>query len=582
MESENFVSGPIVHSLKGRLAFKAVRAFDGWQYSQERPGDTLGRQNKFSARGSLDWRPFSNLLVRARAEGWYDHSDPQAPQAVGLIPGNPFVGVLGDSPQIRNYPFIPQNGADPRMADWPLTDGFPGRLHDDFLMESIKAIWNITDTMDLTGIVSHLKMQTNGSPQLQGFDVTETDIVTTADIDTNALEARLSDKWWNGIFDWMVGVNLSHDNAHEVDLADTTNAGALFAVAHIPGFTNGNPITNYVNLNGDPDIRQQAVFLNTDTKIVDDLALNLGVRGTQNNEHFYSCAFEPKDTTGLGLSNLFTALSVIAAAEYTAETGKLGDPTIIKKGECFPLGVNGNDAPFISNLNESNLSGRAALSWKPDPDSLLYASASRGFKAGGFPVLNPARKAQLVPVVQEQLMAYETGTKLSFFDRRLHTDLTGFYYQYKNKQLLTKTEDQIFGPLPILENAPRSHVYGVELDAQAEPIQGLTLQMAGSYIKTMIDEFTGTNSEGKTENFAGKSFNFAPNWQLSSSFDYTQPISQDLEAGFGGDFYYTSQTNGAIDQNPLLFMGGYRTVGAPSASRLHRQEMDHDPVPDAI
>jgi iron complex outermembrane recepter protein len=568
LESENFASGPILSTLKGRFAFKTVQGFEGWQISQTRPDDTLGEQDKWSGRVTLDWDPLENLVFQVRVEGWRDHSDPQAPQIVGIIPGNPFIGELGLAPEIAAYPLIPQKGADPRIADWPETGPFPGTLQDQFLMQSVKMIWDVTETGTLTAIASHLRMDSDGSPQLQGFHITETDLVTTANIDTFAAELRYSDKLWDDRISWMLGVNASHDDATELERAFTENAGALFANIQIP--SGGNPITDLVDLRGRPKIDQQAIFLNTDTAITDTLSLNLGVRYTRNQEDFKFCATEPVDANqnrpeAFGLSQVFTILSAQAAATYLAETGMPGQPSIVVKGDCFSLGEDGNNDPFVDELDEDNVSGRGALSWAPTDDYLLFASVSRGFKAGGFPVLNPARKAQLVPVTQEELLAYELGSKLSFFERRLHVNLTGFYYDYTDKQLLTKTLDDVFGPLPILQNAPESHVYGIELDFQTTPYEGLYLAFAGSYIKTEIDEFVGRNSEGNVQDFAGKEFNYAPELQLSFVGDYTRPVTDVIDAGISIDYYKSSDTNGAIDGNPLLQMNGYHLLGG----RLH-------------
>ena len=572
LESENFISGPLLDSLRGRLAFKIVDSNKGWQYSQLRPGDRLGKQEKLSGRASLDWQPADTVQVILRAEGWSDESDPQAPQAVGIIPGNPFIGALGLHPEIRTYPLL-TDADDPRVADWPDTEVFPGKLDDSFHMESVKGIWNISDTMSFTAIGSHLETKTKGSPQLQGFHITETDLITTAQIKTNAFEARLADRWFEERFSIMVGINVSKDEAKEDELADTTHAGALFAIGNLP-VTNPDTgeeipaVTSLVDLYGEPTKKQRAIFLNTDTVLTDTLSLNAGVRYTKNKEHYYFCASEPVEAVGLvGLSNVFTGLSAQAALTYAAtHPGEVGRPSVVTKGECFSLGEDGNNDPFEDNLNQENTSGRVALSFQPVDDQLYYASVSRGFKAGGFPVLNPARKSQLVPVVQEELLAYELGTKLSFFDRRFHTNLTGFYYDYTDKQLLTKTLDPVFGPLPILQNAPESHVYGVEVDFQVIPAEGLFVAFAGSYIKTKIDEFVGTNSEGDEQDFAGLPFNFAPEWQLSATADYTRPLNwANLELGGGADVYYTDDTYGAIDQNPLLYMDEYTLIGA----RIH-------------
>ncbi len=576
LESENFLSGPMGKTLNGRVAFKTVQEFEGWQISQTRPNDRLGKQDKWSARGTLDWRPTDRLLIRGRVEGWRDRSDPQAPQVVGIIPGNPFIGKAALNPHIAAYPLIPQKGADPRMADWPdpknsrETYGiFPGTLHDNLLQESAKAVYDVTDTMLLTALGSHIRMESNGSPQLQGFDVTEADLVTNANIDTFAGEVRLSDQWFGNRFYWMVGVNASHDDALEDQLIFIKNSGAIFAnVQLVQGA--GNPISDLVELRGRPIIDQQAIFLNTDTDLSHQFSLNLGIRYTRNQEDFKFCAFEPTNAnrnqpTAIGLSNVFTGLSLIAATQYAAATGKPGRPTVVMKGDCLPLGEDGNNDPFVSDLDEDNVSGRAALSWKPTPDFLVFTSFSRGYKAGGFPVLQPARKSQLVPVRQEELRAYEIGTKISLFDRHLHVSANGFYYDYRDKQLLTKTLDPIFGPLPILKNAPRSHVKGIELELQTTPFEGFYLAFAGAFIKTRIDEFIGRNSEGTVVDFAGKPFNYAPELQMSLIADYTRAITERVSAGVALDYYRTTDTHGAIDQNPLLQMNGYGLLGG----RLH-------------
>jgi len=577
LESENFISGPLTDTLAGRLAFKVVRADEGWQISNVRRGDErLGEQDKLSARGSVDWRPNDDLLVRFRAEGWRDRSDPTAPQAVGVIPGNPFIGEAGLNPEIRDYPYL-GNNADPRLADWPIDppEQYPGQLDDSFHMESIKAIWDISDTMALTAIASHLAQKADGSPQLQGLHISATDLITTADIKTSAFELRLADTWWDGAFYWSFGGMVSRDEAFEQELADTTNAGALFAVANtIPIFT--GPVTDKVLLTGEPTIKQRAVFLNTDTRLSESVSLNLGVRYSENDQDYRFCATEPEDANadgiGVGLSNVFTGLSLLAATQYTLATGRPGRPSIVVKGDCFSLGEDGNNDPFVDQLNESNISGRLALSYKTEDDSLYFASVSRGFKAGGFPVLNPARKSQLVPVVQEELLAYELGAKMSFNDGLVFVGLGAFYYDYTDKQLLTKTLDDVFGPLPILQNAPKSTVHGAELELRLNPLDGLFLAVAGSYVKTEIDEFVGTNSEGNTQDFAGLPFNFAPEVQISVVGDYTRPVSADLDLGIAVDYYYTSDTNGSIDQNPLLAMEEYGLLGG----RLHLGSSDGD------
>src|SRR5690606_34090897 len=66
VESENFVSGPIFSTVSGRLAVKLTQAGEGWQISNTRPGDTLGEQDKLTARGTLLWQPSESFSATLR------------------------------------------------------------------------------------------------------------------------------------------------------------------------------------------------------------------------------------------------------------------------------------------------------------------------------------------------------------------------------------------------------------------------------------------------------------------------------------------------------------------------------------
>ncbi len=125
-------------------------------------------------------------------------------------------------------------------------------------------------------------------------------------------------------------------------------------------------------------------------------------------------------------------------------------------------------------LNEDSQSWRAGLNWTARPDLLLYANVSQGYKAGAVPVLAASTVAQLEPVPQESLLAYETGVKAGLFDRRAQLNVSAFYYDYEDKQLRGAVLDPTFGPLEALVSIPKSHVVGAEAQLVARPTDGLT------------------------------------------------------------------------------------------------------------
>src|SRR3546814_12857792 len=81
------------------------------------------------------------------------------------------------------------------------------------------------------------------------------------------------------------------------------------------------------------------------------------------------------------------------------------------------------------------MTGRFVIDYKITDDNLIYASYSRGYKAGGInPPLQPvfAVPESFKP---EQVDAFEIGSKNSFGNGALQLNAPAFYYKYKDLQL---------------------------------------------------------------------------------------------------------------------------------------------------
>ncbi|TNE40522.1 MAG: TonB-dependent receptor [Sphingomonadales bacterium] len=142
---------------------------------------------------------------------------------------------------------------------------------------------------------------------------------------------------------------------------------------------------------------------------------------------------------------------------------------------------------FAGSKSWGRFSGRAVLSYKLD-DALLYASYSRGFKGGVFN-LGAASVDAMNFVKPETVDAYELGVKSEWFDNRLILNAAAFYYDYKDKQ-----ETYFNNGRTILSNA-QARVYGLEIDATAHPVRGMTLQAGASLLDTKYTSFPGCNVE---------------------------------------------------------------------------------------
>src|SRR5690606_20933010 len=110
-------------------------------------------------------------------------------------------------------------------------------------------------------------------------------------------------------------------------------------------------------------------------------------------------------------------------------------------------------------------------------DVMLYASASRGFKSGGFKAAIAFNAEELRPFKGETVYSYEAGAKTTLLGGALTFNLAGYYNDWRNFQAMV-TEIRGGINVIVLSNAGDARVYGVEADAQYRATDRLTLRAA--------------------------------------------------------------------------------------------------------
>ncbi|NKI16012.1 TonB-dependent receptor [Spongiibacter sp. KMU-166] len=531
-ELEGFVSAPLSDTVGVRVAMRGIYTGEGYQYSLTRPDDRLGKKDKLSYRLGMDWLPEDTFSLRVVYEGWRDKSEPQAAQPIGVIAQNASAGEAALSPRIRNHPLVPVDSDDNRVADW--SPEYDWQLNQGFDQISFRSRWDFSDSVALVSILSYGEVYDDGTllPQ-SGYSELNAEQELNAEITTIALESRL-DGFIDDAQDWMLGINISQDTGFESHKLFVDTNSAIYPI------TGETALGNRIDTFGDFVADQYALFGNYNWQFTPAWQLSVGARYTQDIRDFEGCSKEPDDSEGAGLTPVFSVLAV----------SRGGEP--ISQGECVTVDDNGDNSPYRGTLDESNVSARVVLNWTPVDDTLVYASVSRGFKSGGFPVLSSSAKKQYEPVRQEELLAYEIGTKNSLWEKRIQLNGAIYYYDYSDKQLLTRLLDPVFGPLPVLKNAPSSEVYGAEIEFSVAPTEGLLLAVNGSYILTEILEFESTGFDGEPTDFAGNPFNFSPEKEVTVLADYSFPITDGLTMAVSVDYSYSSETNSTLDQDPLF------------------------------
>jgi iron complex outermembrane receptor protein len=105
----------------------------------------------------------------------------------------------------------------------------------------------------------------------------------------------------------------------------------------------------------------------------------------------------------------------------------------------------------VPDYSSNRATPRIVVRYKPSHESSVYASYSKGYKAG---ILNVGGSSA-IPIQPESIDAFEGGYK--YETRAFAIDLAGYYYNYKNLQVSSYEGGQAS-----IRNAASSEIYGFE------------------------------------------------------------------------------------------------------------------------
>ena len=192
-----------------------------------------------------------------------------------------------------------------------------------------------------------------------------------------------------------------------------------------------------------------AGFAQVDFNATDQLKLTAGIRYTDEEK-----TFDISDNRGTG---------VLTTANMLAATFTNGCQT----------------APCNFDTQRAKVwTPRIAANFQANDDVLLFASATRGFKSGGWNARGTAVN-ELLPFAPEKVWTYEGGLKSEWFGSTLRFNATVFYMDVKDLQVpsaFTRANGQLAF---ITRNFADLENYGLELEATWLPVDNLTLTAAG-------------------------------------------------------------------------------------------------------
>ena len=309
----------------------------------------------------------------------------------------------------------------------------------------------------------------------------------------------------------------------------------------------GVPITFTRFINDFQTTRSYAAFGQLTYSLTDQLSVTGGLRYTRERKHYFR------------------------STQTQLAGGALSAPFIFPNS--LPAPYNALDHETFDAFTPS-----ATLSYKPTRDTLIYASASRGFKSGGFNgrVNGLGDVTQVVNGVTtvtpffkpETVWTYEGGAKGNFMGGRASLSGDVFYSDYKNFQARVGggTTGVAGGSFPVV-NAGKLRIWGIEAEASVRPVQPWSVRATLGYLNARYVRFddarrapafscnpTGTQITCKPA--------FAPPITLTLASDYAIPLGHSGTLTLGGDARRVGHEYLSVDNRPGLYENGYWLVNA--------------------
>lgn len=199
----------------------------------------------------------------------------------------------------------------------------------------------------------------------------------------------------------------------------------------------------------------------------------------------------------------------------------------------------------LRQLKSNFFNPRIIVDYKLSSDSLIYASAASGTKAGGANA-EPALYTPFGGLLASERTygadknwTYEIGTKNKFFGGKLQLEFAAFLIKWSNMQinsLSTPPPGVVFPPSvlrapTIVLNLGDATIKGIEFQGQIRPTENLTLLFGGSYQDAKYDQgVLGTRTLNICDDIVcgqfigGNQLQRSPSTQLFGGFNFEHPI----------------------------------------------------------
>jgi iron complex outermembrane receptor protein len=490
---DGMANTPLTDTTALRFSFVNSRS-DGWE-TNTTTNKKVGGDNAFGTRLALKWEPsdaFSSIL------SWeHEDLDQTARPAFGVVKV-----PAGTRPPV---PAVAANFVNPITA--PLENDAPSSETRKFDGATLRIEVPIGDiTFNSTTAYRHFKSFNQQDNDGTANILTYLDTINAETNTSWQQEFRLAAE--NDLLDWVAGVSFFHSKSTQqsdvnvytdsIDTLVANQAGIDIATPYAQAFDNGLLSQNlYGNrwteiMRNNNTAKAASLYGDVIWHLASAVNLTTGLRYTRDTK---SATWRVPPRSAPGLDPFASELASAATLLNGAFPG-LGDPLLAQNLVFADAAVAAQSTSSASHT-WNDLSPRAVLDYRWSPDTMLFASISRGYQAGGYNVFVPGGRFD-----PEHMTNYEIGVKNYFPDTGLTLNASVFHYRFTNLQDIQLSQTSSGVPVYVINNSDQSAT-GVDFDGAFKLSDDVRLFAAAEYISQHYDKkiFTSnyrTDANGDT------------------------------------------------------------------------------------
>ena len=252
---------------------------------------------------------------------------------------------------------------------------------------------------------------------------------------------------------------------------------------------------------------------------------------------------------GQATVSLTPRVAVTAGLRYTHER-----KTIDNTGGLYtvdaPMTLSSDYYSYTDAISHDAWTPKFGVEVRARENVLAYASATRGFKSGGFNATSTAAGRGYDP---EWAWSYEGGVKTAVRGGRARLNVAAFHTDYTDLQVQTPITTSLLD----VSNAAAATIRGFELEATtlARP----PVQAGGhlAWLDATYDRYLAVGPGGATVDVAGNRLNNSPEWSGRMWIDWTRAIGRASALSLRADstwkstVFYTPFNDSIQRQGPL-------------------------------